>query len=122
MFMTRAGLFDDCDTVLHWYPGSRNAAGDATCLARIAVKFRFHGTPAHASGSPEKGRSLDALLLTIHAVELLRETRRTAPGCTTRSRAGGRAERRPRVRRGFFYVRHPKADVVQSSTRVLKCA
>ena len=43
-------------------------------VARVAAKFRFHGTPAHAAGSPEKGRSaLDALLLTIHAAELLRE-------------------------------------------------
>src|SRR5262249_58964487 len=68
VFMARAGLFSDCDVVLHWHPGSRNAAGDSTCLARIAVKFRFHGTSAHAAGSPEKGRSaLDAVALTNHA-------------------------------------------------------
>src|SRR5436853_181143 len=51
-FMARAGLFDDCDTVFHWHPGSRNAAGDSSCLARIAVKFRYHGTASHAAGSP----------------------------------------------------------------------
>src|SRR5580658_7024768 len=55
VFMARAGLFDDCDSVLHWHPGSQNTAGDSTCLARIAAKFRYYGTPSHASGAPEKG-------------------------------------------------------------------
>jgi aminobenzoyl-glutamate utilization protein B len=124
-FMTRAGLFDDCDAVLHWHPGSRNAAGDASCLARIAVKFRFHGTPAHAAGSPEKGRSaLDALVLTMHGVELLRE--HTPDGTRlhhTVTSGGGAANVVPEFAEGFFYVRHPKAEVVQKLyPRVLKCA
>ena len=103
-FMVRDGLFADCDAVLHWHPGSRNVAGDQSCLARIAVKFRFHGTPAHAAGSPERGRSaLDALTLTMHAVELLRE--HTPDGTRlhhtiTAGRRGG--ERGARVRRRFF--------------------
>ena len=125
VFMTRAGLFDDCDTVLHWHPGSRNAAGDATCLSRIAVKFRFHGTAAHASGSPEKGRSaLDALLLTMHAVELMRE--HTPDGTRlhhTVTSGGGASNVVPEFAEGFFYVRHPKAEVVkQLYPRLLKCA
>jgi aminobenzoyl-glutamate utilization protein B len=125
VFMTRAGLFDDCDTVLHWHPGSRNAAGDMTCLARIAVKFRFHGTAAHASGSPEKGRSaLDALLLTVHAVELLRE--HTPEGTRLHhviTSGGGAPNVVPEFAEGFFYVRHPKAEVAkQLYPRLLKCA
>lgn len=125
VFMARAGLFDDCDTCLHWHPGSRNAAGDASCLARIAVKFRFRGTAAHASGSPEKGRSaLDALLLTMHAVELLRE--HTPDGTRlhhTVTSGGGAANVVPEFAEGFFYVRHPKADVVRKLyPRLLKCA
>src|SRR5437763_2865597 len=73
-FMVRAGLFDDCDAVLHWHPSSKNSAGDQTCLARAAAKFRFHGQSSHAAGAPEKGRSaLDAVELTNHASELLRE-------------------------------------------------
>jgi aminobenzoyl-glutamate utilization protein B len=124
-FMARAGLFDDCDTVFHWHPGSRNAAGDSSCLARIAVKFRFHGTPAHAAGSPEKGRSaLDALLLCIHAVELMRE--HTPDGTRlhhTITSGGGAANVVPEFAEGFFYVRHPKAEVVkQLYPRLLKCA
>src|SRR5262249_21436820 len=124
-FMARAGLFDDCDAVLHWHPGSRNSAGDSTCLARIAVKFRYHGTPAHAAGSPEKGRSaLDALLLCIHAVELMRE--HTPDGTRlhhTITSGGGAANVVPEFAEGFFYVRHPKAEVVkQLYARELKCA
>jgi aminobenzoyl-glutamate utilization protein B len=125
VFMARAGLFNDCDTVLHWHPGSRNAAGDSTCLARIAVKFRFRGTPAHASSSPEKGRSaLDALLLTIHAVEMLRE--HTPDGTRLHhiiTAGGGAPNVVPEFTEGFFYVRHPKADVArQLYPRLLKCA
>src|SRR5262249_26163205 len=124
-FMARAGLFDDCDTVLHWHPGSRTAAGDSSCLARIAVKFRYHGTPAHAAGSPEKGRSaLDALLLCIHAVELMRE--HTPDGTRlhhTITSGGGAANVVPEFAEGFFYVRHPKSEgVKQLYPRLLKCA
>ncbi len=125
VFMTRAGLFDDCDTVLHWHPGARNSAGDASCLARVAAKFRFHGTAAHAAGAPEKGRSaLDALVLTMHGVELLRE--HTPDGTRlhhTVTSGGGAPNVVPEFAEGFFYVRHPKADVVQKLyPRLLKCA
>ena len=125
VFMARAGLFADCDACLHWHPGSRNSAGDSSCLARIAVKFRFHGKAAHASGSPEKGRSaLDALVLTMHAVELLREH---TPDFTrlhhTVTSGGGAANVVPEFAEGFFYVRHPKAEIVSELyPRLLKCA
>jgi aminobenzoyl-glutamate utilization protein B len=124
-FMTRAGLFDDCDSVLHWHPGSTNAAGDMTCLARIAVKFRFHGIASHASGAPEKGRSaLDALVLTMHGAELLRE--HTPDGTRlhhTVTSGGGAPNVVPEFAEGFFYVRHPKAEIVKELyPRLLKCA
>jgi aminobenzoyl-glutamate utilization protein B len=125
VFMARAGLFSDCDICLHWHPGSRNTAGDGSCLARIAVKFRFHGIPSHASGSPEKGRSaLDALVLTMHAVEMLREH---TPDFTrlhnTVTSGGGAPNVVPEFAEGFFYVRHPKAEIVKELyPRLLKCA
>jgi aminobenzoyl-glutamate utilization protein B len=125
VFMARAGLFADCDACLHWHPGSRNSAGDSSCLARIAVKFRFHGKAAHASGSPEKGRSaLDALVLTMHAVELLREH---TPDFTrlhhTVTSGGGAPNVVPEFAEGFFYVRHPKSEIVSELyPRLLKCA
>ena len=125
VFMARAGLFDDCDSVLHWHPGSLNSAGDSTCLARIAVKFRYHGIAAHAAGAPEKGRSaLDALVLAMHGVELLRE--HTPDGTRlhhTITSGGGAANVVPEFAEGFFYVRHPKAEIVkQLYPRLLKCA
>jgi aminobenzoyl-glutamate utilization protein B len=123
--MVRAGLFADLDAALHWHPGSRNAAGDQSCLARIAVKFRFRGTPAHAAGSPEKGRSaLDALLLTAHAVELMREHTPDGTRLHHVITAGGSAPNVvPEFAEGFFYARHPKAEVVQRLyPRLKKCA
>ncbi|MSR31399.1 MAG: amidohydrolase [Gemmataceae bacterium] len=124
-FMVRQGLFKDVDVALHWHPSSANSAGDSSCLARIAVKFRFHGKAAHAAGSPEKGRSaLDALLLTIHAIELMRE--HTPEGTRlhhTVTSGGGAANVVPEFAEGFFYVRHPKAEVVSVLwPRLLKCA
>jgi aminobenzoyl-glutamate utilization protein B len=125
VFMARAGLFDDCDSVLHWHPANMNSAGDATCLARIAAKFRYHGIPSHASGAPDKGRSaLDGLVLTMHAVELLRE--HTPDGTRlhhTITHGGGAPNVVPEFAEGFFYVRHPKAEIVkQLYPRLLKCA
>ena len=125
VFLVRDGLFADVDAALHWHPGSRNSAGDRSCLARVAVKFRFHGRASHAAGSPEKGRSaLDALLLTMHAVELLRE--HTPDGTRlhhTVTSGGGAANVVPEFAEGFFYVRHPKAGTVaELYPRLLKCA
>ena len=125
VFMVRDGLFNDCDVVLHWHPGSRNAAGDATCMARIAAKFRFRGTSAHAAASPEQGRSaLDAVELTNHAAELLREH---TPDLTrihhVITAGGGAPNVVPDFAEVYFYVRHPQADVAKAVyARLLKCA
>ena len=124
-FMVKAGLFSDVDCALHWHPGSRNSVGDPSCLARIAVRFRFHGTAAHAAGSPERGRSaLDALLLAIHGVELMREHTPTGTRLHhTILSGGGAANVVPEFAEGFFYVRHPQSDVVRELyPRLLKCA
>lgn len=124
-FMVRAGLFNDVDAALHWHPGNRNAAGDATCLARIAAKFRFRGTSAHAAATPEQGRSaLDAVELTNHASELLREH---TPDLTrihhVITAGGGAPNVVPDFAEVWFYVRHPQADVAKSVyQRLLKCA
>jgi aminobenzoyl-glutamate utilization protein B len=124
-FMARAGLFADCDAVLHWHPASRNVAGDLPSLARVAVKFRFHGTSAHASSAPEKGRSaLEAVALTNHAVALLREH---TPDLTrihhVITDGGGAPNVVPEFAEVYYYVRHPKADVVRALyPRLLKCA
>ncbi|GIW82727.1 MAG: glutamate carboxypeptidase [Gemmatales bacterium] len=125
VFMVRAGLFDDCDVVLHWHPGSRNSAGSRSCLARMAVKFRFHGKSAHAAGSPEKGRSaLDAVELTNHAAQLLREH---CPDFTrihhVITDGGGAPNVVPDFAEVYYYIRHPEADILkQLYPRLVKCA
>ncbi len=125
VFMVQAGLFDDCDAVLHWHPSSKNSTGDRSSLARMAVKFRFFGKPSHAAGAPEQGRSaLDAVELTNHAAQLLREHTPEFTRIHHVITAGGDA---PNVVPGFaevyYYVRHPEAAVVKPLYRRLElCA
>jgi aminobenzoyl-glutamate utilization protein B len=124
-FMVRAHLFDDCDAVLHWHPASENAAGDVSSQARIAVKFRFHGTASHAAAAPEAGRSaLDAVALTNHAAELLREHTPDFTRIHHVITAGGEAPNIvPDFAEVFYYIRHPQADIVQKLyPRLVKCA
>jgi aminobenzoyl-glutamate utilization protein B len=124
-FMVRDGLFQDVDTVLHWHPGSANLTGDVSCLARIGVKFRFHGRSSHAAGAPEKGNSaLDAVELTNHASELLREH---TPDFTrihhVITAGGGAPNVVPDFAEVYFYVRHPSSETANKVyARLLKCA
>jgi aminobenzoyl-glutamate utilization protein B len=125
VFMVRDGLFDDCDVVLHWHPSSKNQAGDRSCLSRIAVKFRFYGKSAHAAGAPEQGRSaLDAVELTNHATQLLREHTPDFTRIHHVITGGGDAPNVvPNFAEVYYYVRHPDADIVrQLYPRLVKCA
>jgi aminobenzoyl-glutamate utilization protein B len=125
-FMVRDGLFQDCDIALHWHPGSRNLVGDASCLSRAAVKFRFYGIASHAAAAPEKGRSaLDAAELCAHATELLREHTPdfTRIHHTITHGGGGAPNVVPEFAEMFFYVRHPDFREVQKLyPRLVKCA
>jgi aminobenzoyl-glutamate utilization protein B len=125
-FMVRDGVFNDCDAVLHWHPAARNSAGDNTSMARIGAKFRFHGIQAHAAAAPERGRSaLDAVQLTCHAAELLREH---CPDFTRIHHVithggGGAPNVVPEFAEVYFYIRHPKSEIVAKLyPRLLKCA
>ncbi|MCI0641013.1 MAG: amidohydrolase [Gemmataceae bacterium] len=125
VFMVREGLFKDCDIALHWHPASINSTGSKSNMARIAVKFRFHGASAHAAGAPDKGRSaLDAVELTNHAAQLLREH---TPDLTrihhVITDGGGAPNVVPDFSEVFYYVRHPEAEVAKKVyERLLKCA
>lgn len=114
-FMVRAGLFQDCQAVFHWHPSSANSAGDRGTLARIAVKFRFHGKPAHAAGAPEQGRSaLDAVELTNHASQLLREHTPEGTRIHHVITSGGEAPNIvPEFSEVYYYIRHPESTVVK---------
>lgn len=125
VFMVQAGLFKDCDAVLHWHPGSTNSAGDRSSLARMAVKFRFHGKAAHAAGAPEQGRSaLDAIELTNHAAQLLREHTPDLTRIHHVITAGGDAPNVvPSFGEVYYYIRHPRAEVVRGLyERLVLCA
>jgi len=125
VFMVRAGLFDDCDAVLHWHPGDRNTAGDPSNLARFAAKFRFHGIAAHAAGSPEQGRSaLDAVELMNHAAELMREHTPYFTRIHHVITSGGDAPNIvPAFAEVYYYVRHPDPRIVQDLyRRLVLCA
>ena len=125
VFMVQAGLFADCDAVLHWHPSSENAAGDRSTMARMAVKFRFRGKPAHAAGAPEIGRSaLDGVELTNHAAQLLREHTPEGTRIHHVITDGGEAPNIvPEFAEVYYYVRHPDAEVVrQVYDRLLLCA
>jgi len=125
VFMVEGKLFDDCDAVLHWHPANRNTAGDVSSMARIAAKFRFHGKSAHAAGAPHLGRSaLDAVEITTHAAELLREHTPEFTRIHHVITAGGEAPNVvPEFAEVYFYVRHPDAVVARSVYRRLElCA
>lgn len=125
VFMVLAGLFEDCDAVLHWHPASKNSGGTSSSLARMAVKFRFHGISAHAAGAPEQGRSaLDAVELTNHAAQLLREHTPDKTRIHHVITAGGGAPNVvPDFAEVYYYIRHPKGEVVRDLYRRLElCA
>ncbi len=74
VYMSRAGLFDDLDAALHWHASDKTRVSYNTCKAVVSVKYRFTGTSAHASMSPEAGRSaLDAVELMNVGANYLRE-------------------------------------------------
>lgn len=115
VFLVQAGLFKDCDAVIHWHPSSKNAAGDKSSLARMAVKFRFRGKAAHAAGAPEQGRSaLDAVELTNHAAQLMREHTPDFTRIHHVTTSGGEAPNVvPAFAEVYYYIRHPKAAIVK---------
>lgn len=115
VFMVQAGLFDGCDAVLHWHPSNRTSAGDRSSLARIAVKFQFRGQTAHAAGSPEQGRSaLDAVELTSHAAELMREHTPDQTRIHHVITSGGNAPNVvPAFAEIYYYIRHPEAKFLK---------
>ncbi len=125
VYMSRAGVFNDCDVVLAWHPGDRNAADMQSSLANITAKFRFYGTAAHAAGAPAQGRSaLDAALLMTHAVDMLREH---VPQ-TTRlhyiiTNGGSAPNIVPDFAEVYLYARHPSMPTLDGIwSRIIKCA
>ncbi|MEM9397237.1 MAG: amidohydrolase [Pseudomonadota bacterium] len=115
VYMVRAGLFDDVDFAMHWHPADANSAAARTTLANRSAKFRFSGVSAHAAGAPERGRSaLDGVEAMNHMVNLMREHVPQQTRIHYVITSGGNAPNVvPDFAEVFYYLRHPKAEMVK---------
>jgi aminobenzoyl-glutamate utilization protein B len=125
LYMIRAGLFRDVDTVLSWHPSDQNGASLRSSLAIISAKFRFYGKPSHAAAAPEAGRSaLDGLMIMANAVEFLREH---VPDSTrihyVITNGGSAPNIVPDYSEIYLYARNPSMPVLDKIwDRIIKCA
>ncbi|MDO4313137.1 MAG: amidohydrolase [Eubacteriales bacterium] len=72
--MDQAGVFDDLDVAVMWHPFDRNRISNDIWQSQDIKNYTFHGISAHASKSPDEGRSaLDAAELMNIGVNYLRE-------------------------------------------------
>jgi aminobenzoyl-glutamate utilization protein B len=125
VYMVRAGLFNDVDTVLHWHAGDRNAVRLSGSLANKSGKFRFHGLASHASASPERGRSaLDGVEAMDHMVNMMREHVPDSTRIHYVITKGGEAPNVvPAFAEVYYYVRSPSREIaVEVWDRVCKAA
>lgn len=125
VYMVRAGLFNDVDIVIHWHPGDDNEVTMMSALANKSAKFRFKGLAAHASASPDKGRSsLDAVEAMDEMVNMMREHIPQEARIHYIITNGGKAPNIvPDFAEVYYYVRHPKKEEVKAIfDRVVKAA
>jgi aminobenzoyl-glutamate utilization protein B len=125
VYLTRAGVFDDVDVVLHWHPGSRNDASPASTTANKSGRFTFRGVAAHAAAAPERGRSaLDGVESMNFMVNLMREHVPSDSRIHYVITKGGDAPNIvPETAQVYYYVRHPKvATVAELFERVVAAA
>lgn len=111
VYMTRAGLFEDVDVVLHWHPGDRNSAAASSSTANKSGRFTFHGKAAHAAAAPDRGRSaLDGVEAMNFMVNLMREHVPSDARIHYVITDGGDAPNIvPETAQVYYYVRHPEA-------------
>lgn len=114
VYMVRAGLFDDVDTVLHWHPSDRNSANAESSLANKSARFKFKGVSAHAAAAPERGRSaLDGVEVMNFMVNMLREHVPQETRIHYVITKGGEAPNVvPEYAEVYYYVRHLEAGVL----------
>ena len=125
VYMVRGGLFDDVDIVLHWHPDDVNGANAMTNNSNKSAKFTFKGISAHAAGAPELGRSaLDGVESMNLMVNMMREHMPQSSRIHYVITKGGLAPNVvPDLAQVYYYVRHPKMDMVEELfERVVKTA
>ncbi|MBN8578604.1 MAG: amidohydrolase [Cytophagales bacterium] len=115
VYMVREGLFKDVDVVFHWHPGAQNNAGARSSLANKSGKFRFTGIASHAAAAPERGRSaLDGVEAMNDMVNMMREHVSSETRIHYVITRGGEAPNVvPAFAEVYYYVRHPKRDMVK---------
>jgi len=116
VYMVREGLFNGVDVVMHWHPDSKNEANPYTSLANKTAKFKFKGTSAHAAASPQNGRSaLDAVETMNFMANLMREHIPSDTRMHYIITNGGKAPNVvPDFAEVYYYMRHPRRDVLMS--------
>lgn len=124
-YMTKAGCFDGCDAVFDWHPAAVNEVPLTSGVANISVLFSFHGTPAHASSGPWKGRSaLDAVEAFDMMMNMMREHLPEGTKIHYVITHGGEAPNVvPEYAQVYYYFRHPKGTELKDILdRAIKAA
>ncbi|HEX5105275.1 MAG TPA: amidohydrolase [Pirellulaceae bacterium] len=114
VYMTLAGEFEQLDACLHWHPSDRNEVWNGVSKAAVSAKFTFTGVTAHASGSPDKGRSaLDAVeLMNVGANYMREHLKEDARVHYVITNGGGAPNVAPAKATVWYYVRaNEHADV-----------
>jgi aminobenzoyl-glutamate utilization protein B len=115
VYMTLDGQFNDLDACLHWHPGTRNRVSYSSSKALVSAKFTFSGLAAHASTSPDKGRSaLDGVeLMNVGANYMREHIKETSRIHYVVTNGGGQPNVVPATAQVWYYVRanaHPDVE------------
>lgn len=115
VYIARSGAFDNVDIMLHWHPGSSNTASPRSTNSNMSGKFTFKGISAHAASAPHKGRSaLDGVEAMNMMVNMMREHVPQDSRLHYVITKGGLAPNVvPDLAQVYYYVRHPRREVVK---------
>ncbi|HHY97564.1 MAG TPA: amidohydrolase [Firmicutes bacterium] len=119
------GYYDDVDVLISFHAGTENTSEFGSTMAMDHVEYKFKGKAAHASASPEKGRSaLDAVEIMNVAVNYLREHLIQEMRIHYVITDGGAAPNIvPATAASRYFIRGPKyPDVAYARQRIDDCA
>ena len=123
--MVDAGLFKDVDAAMMFHPSPGYTTVGRMGLALTEVKIEFHGKPAHAAASPEKGiNALDAVIQTFNGINALRQhIKMTSRIHGVITHGGVKPNIVPEFASAEFYVRAVDDDYCQELVKKLEdCA
>ncbi len=118
VYIVREGYFKGVDAVLDWHPSSQNGVSVNPGTAMQMIDYKFYGKPAHAAGTPWKGRSaLDAVEALDNMVNMMREHILPSSRIHYVIADGGFAPNVvPEYARVSYYIRSPHRDVLKGLT------